>query len=56
MAAARMLNQGISAGVREPISYFYPYMTREKAMKHVERWAADHWASVPPTPPRPAMA
>lgn len=43
-------------GLREPISYFYPYMTREKAMRHVERWASYHWQSLPPMPPRRNMA
>lgn len=27
--------------------YAYPYLTREKAMEHVERWARCHWRSVP---------
>lgn len=38
-------------GLREPISYHYPYATREKAMAHVERWAGYHWARVPKAEP-----
>jgi hypothetical protein len=40
-------------GLREPISYHYPYATREKAMAHVERWAAHHWATLPKAGPPP---
>lgn len=39
-------------GLRDPITYVGPYLTREKAMKHVERWACFHWAKVPPEPRR----
>ena len=38
--------------LRDPITYAGPYLTREKAMAHVERWAACHWRSVPAEPPR----
>ena len=38
--------------LRDPISYHYPYATREKAKAHVERWAHFHWAKVPAEPPR----
>ncbi|WP_162207401.1 hypothetical protein [Dyella japonica] len=34
-------------GLREPITYHGPYLTKEKAMQHVERWAKYHWRSVP---------
>lgn len=40
-------------GLHEPITYRYPYLTREKAMAHVERWAACHWRSVPEAQPHP---
>jgi hypothetical protein len=39
-------------GLHDPITYVGPYLTREKAMKHVERWAHFHWAKVPAEPPR----
>lgn len=39
-------------GLRDPITYIEGYPNREKAMYHVERWAAHHGHRVPPEPPR----
>lgn len=44
-------------GIDKPESFVGPYMSREKAMLHVERWASHHWRTVPvAVPPRHFVA
>lgn len=39
-------------GLHDPITYIDGYLTREKAMKHVECWARHHGRWVPSEPQR----
>lgn len=40
-------------GLKEPLYYRGPYLTREKAMRQAEKWASYHGHKVPAQPPPP---